>query len=240
MLYNKRGKTYKSIENQGGTKLDTKVLRALSYGLYALGTKDSKKPTGCIINTVFQITSEPKRIAVSVNKDNYTNGCIQEVNYFTVSVLSEEIDPAIIGTLGFQSGKDVDKFQTVPHQLTDLGLPYIKEKTCGYLQCKVLSSMDCGTHTLFLGEVIDGETYPEYKPMTYDYYHNVIKGKTPKNAPSYVALEEEKEASGTEKEIYVCSICKYEYTEGKESFDALPDDWRCPICGAPKSKFEVK
>jgi len=165
--------------------LDKSVLWQLSYGLYAIGAKDGERPCGCIVNTVFQLTSEPALIAVSMNKNNYTHQLISKENTFTVAIFSEETAAVTISYLGFRSGRDFDKFEKVAYQTTPSGLPVANDNICGYMEAKVVNSFDTPTHTVFVAEVIDAVKISELKPMTYEYYHKVVKGKAPKNAPTY-------------------------------------------------------
>lgn len=160
----------------------------LSYGVYVISTWDNGRATGCTANSVMQITSEPATIAVSINHDNYTNGCIKETERFAISILSEESDPLIIGTFGFQSGRDCDKFKNINSENHGF-MPIVKD-SCAYITCKVVDKMETATHTIFLGEVEDADILDAKTPMTYAYYHNVIKGKSPKNAPTYIAESE--------------------------------------------------
>ena len=161
--------------------MNKKVFRNLSYGVYVVSTLDGTRPTGCTANSVMQITSEPASIAISINHDNYTNGCIARTGTFAVSILSEDSDPGLIGTFGFQSGKDVDKFDGTAHTIRD-GMPVLDD-CCGYIVCRVIDKMETSTHTVFLGEVTDGDVLETAPAMTYAYYHNVIKGKSPKTRP---------------------------------------------------------
>lgn len=211
--------------------MDITVLFNLSYGLYVIGARDDHNtPVGCIVNTVFQITNEPNRVAVSVNYDNYTASCIQNLNEFTVSILTEQTDPAVIGTFGFHSSRDVDKYANTSYQLIDNNLPVLTEHTAGWLRCKVENKVDVGTHILFIAEVIETGQGSGETPMTYDYYHKVIKGTAPKTAPTYRAPQ----TAPVDSETWVCGVCGYEYTG---DFAALPEDWVCPICKKPKSVF---
>lgn len=215
--------------------MNTNVLRSLSYGVYVISTLDGERPTGCIANSAMQITSSPVTVALSMNHQNYTHSCIEKCGKFAISVLSENSDPSLIGAFGFQSGKDIDKFENVPYE-TKEGLPVIPD-SCGYMAFKVVDKAETGTHTIFIGELIDGDVYKNEDAMTYVYYHRVVKGKSPKNAPTYIP---EEDASATEaKEIYECSVCKYEY-DGEIPFEDLPDDYVCPICKQPKSVFVKK
>ncbi len=205
-------------------------LRDLSYGVYAVTTKAEGKAAGCIANSVMQITSKPATVAVSVNHDNFTNGIIKASKSFAISILPEDVDVNVIGTFGFKSCRDTDKFASLP--FTEKSAIPVYDKACGYLVCKVISELETETHTIFLGEVIDSGELCGGAPMTYAYYHNVIKGKSPKNAPTYI----EENASD---EKWVCSICGYEYS-GDTPFESLPDDYKCPICTVPKSMFKKK
>lgn len=207
--------------------MENKVLYDLSYGVYLTTTMDKDRPVGCVTNSVMQITSAPMTLAVSVNHDNYTNGCIKESGLFAVSILAEDSDPSLIGTFGFQSSKDVDKFKDVAYEILQ-GAPIIT-KTKGAIVCRVIDTMETSTHTVFLGEVLDAKALEAGTAMTYAYYHNVIKGKSPKNAPTYQPEQEEKKQTIT----YKCRICGYVY-EG----DPLPADFKCPICGVGAEMFE--
>ena len=165
-------------------QMDTNIFRKLSYGVYVISTWDNGRPTGCTANSAMQITSSPATIAVSVNHDNYTNHCISETGKFAVSILSEQTDPSVIGTFGFWSGKDTNKFEKVAYSVKDY-MPVIND-SCGYIACEVIDSMETATHTVFLGEVKGAEAFGDREAMTYSYYHKVIKGKSPKNAPTYL------------------------------------------------------
>lgn len=214
--------------------MNNNAFRNISYGVYVISTWDGERPTGCTANSAMQITSEPATIAISINHNNYTNRCIENAGKFAISILGENSDPSIIGTFGFQSGKDVNKFDSVAYDIK-ADMPIIME-ACAYITCEVINKMETDTHTVFLGKVIDADILTKDNPMTYSYYHKVVKGKSPKNAPTYIA-EETKDENKSEK--YVCSVCGYEY-EGDIPFEELPDDYTCPICGQPKSVFVKK
>ena len=155
----------------------------LSYGVYICTTWDEGRPTGCIANSAMQITSEPATVAVSINHDNYTHACIENCGYFALTILSENVNPRLIGKFGFFSGRDKDKFEGVNYTVREK-LP-IPDDGCAYIVCKVTNKMETSTHTVFLGEVIDADLLKSETPMTYAYYHKVIKGKAPKTAPTY-------------------------------------------------------
>lgn len=164
--------------------MNRNVFHKLSYGVYVVSTWDNGRPTGCTANSAMQITSSPATIAVSINHDNHTNQCIKDTGRFAISILAEDTLPSIIGTFGFQSGRDVDKFSQVKYSVEDY-LPVVTD-SCGYIACQVIDQMETATHTVFLGEVKGAETFGEREAMTYSYYHKVIKGKSPKNAPTYL------------------------------------------------------
>lgn len=167
--------------------MNKNVFRNLSYGVYIVSTWDNGKATGCTANSAMQITSEPATVAVSINHDNHTNSCIKDTGRFAISILSEESDPMIIGTFGFYSGTGKDKFAETQHKIF-ANMPVVSD-SCGYIACEVIDTMETETHTVFLGRVIDGDVNGSATPMTYSYYHNVVKGKSPKNAPTYIAEE---------------------------------------------------
>lgn len=213
--------------------INKNVFRNLSYGVYIVSTMDGDKPTGCVANSVMQITSTPATFAVSMNHDNYTNACIQKSGKFCISILAEQSNPGLIGIFGFQSGKDIQKFENV-EKVEKEGLSVVSD-SCGYIVCKVIDKMETNTHTVFLGEAIVADTMKDGTPMTYAYYHNVVKGKSPKNAPTYV----EEEVEETKEGKWICSVCGYEY-KGELPFEEVPEEFVCPLCKQPKSKFELR
>ena len=216
--------------------MNKNVFRNLSYGVYVVSTLDNGRNTGCIANSIMQITSSPATIAVSMNHDNYTNSCIENSGMFAVSILSETSDASLIGRFGFQSGKDINKFDGIDFDVKS-DLPIITD-SCGYIVCKVIDKMETSTHTVFLGEVIDGDVIGSSPAMTYAYYHKVVKAKSPKNAPTYIAEEtvSAEMSVTTSSEKWICGICGYVY-DGETPFEELPDSYVCPICKQGKDKF---
>ncbi len=166
--------------------MDLKALRQIGYGMYIVSSSKKEKYNGQIANTVFQITSDPVLIGISINKQNLTHDYIVSSKLFVMSVINTNADFKFIGRFGFRSGRDIDKFKDIHTKSTHSGLPVVLENTSSWIECKVVDSVDCGTHTLFLGKVLDSEVLDDTKPMTYDYYHTVIKGKSPKTAPTYI------------------------------------------------------
>lgn len=204
----------------------------LSYGVYLCTSWDEGRPVGCVANSAMQITAEPATLAVSLNHGNYTNRCVSDKGYFSVCVLAEDCDPKLIGKFGFFSSREKDKFADFSWQVRGK-LPVPDGAMC-WFSCRVIDKMETATHTVFLGEVMDADVLKAGTPMTYAYYHKVLKGKTAAKAPTYIAPE-----AGQTAAKYVCKICGYVY-DGKVPFEELPDDWLCPVCGAPKSQFEKR
>ncbi|NQT29242.1 MAG: flavin reductase [Candidatus Saganbacteria bacterium] len=230
-------------------KLET--LHKISYGLYIIAAVKDGKPNGQIANTVFQITSEPPTIAVSINKNNLTHEYILASGRFSVSILEKGAPMQLIGNFGFKSGREFDKFSGIKVKNLADGTPIVLDYALGFLEVKVVNQFDCGTHTIFFAKVIDAEILNSAEPMTYAYYHDVKKGKAPKTAPTYIREEDGKESEAINGEgpmqKYVCKICGYVYDPTKgdpdngvsagTSFAKIPDSWVCPICGADKSQF---
>ena len=210
------------------------ALQSMTYGMFILGTLDGERPTGCVVNTVFQVSAQPPIFAMSVSTSNFTNDCIKRTGKCSVCILSESADPNVIRTFGFRSGCDISKFDSIPYRLTSTGLPVLTDELCGYLELRIIHFSELSTHTLFLGELIGGERYSFSNPMTYSYYHRVIKGSAPKAAPIYHG----EEVQSMSQEKYKCTICGYVYDGSDGPFEELPDDWKCPVCGAGKSLFK--
>lgn len=198
--------------------MDKKAMFRLTYGLFILTAKEGDKDNGCIVNTVSQVTTEPNRIVVAVNKKNYTHDMIVRTGLFNVSVLTEGSRYETYKHWGFQSGADVDKTQAISFQRAENGVIYIAEETNAFLSAKVVSMTDLGTHTLFLADVTDAAVLSEDASVTYAYYQSNIK-----KAP----------AAAEKKKGFICTVCGYIY-EG----DVLPDDFICPWCKHPASDFK--
>ena len=198
--------------------MDMNAMFKISYGLFVLSAKNTSKQNGCIVNTVMQVTSTPNRIVVAVNKNNFTHDMIVSSKEFNVSMLSTSVPFEVFKHFGFQSGKEVNKFENFEHKIASNGIAYLNKNTTAYLSAKVVSITDLGTHSLFLAEVTDGEKLSDEDSVTYDYYQKNIKPK-PTTKPK--------------KTVWRCKICGYEY-EGEE----LPEDFICPLCKHPASDFE--
>lgn len=225
--------------------MDLTCFYKISYGLYVVSSKMDRRFNGQVANTVFQVAAEPPTIAVSINKQNLTHEFIEESRVFSASILSQEPPLSFIGHFGFKSGRELDKFKDVDHKVGVTGTPVVLENSIGYLEAEVIDSLDCGTHTLFIGRVVDAQIIQDGEPMTYAYYHEIKRGKAPKTAPTYVKEESQKEG---EMDKYECVVCGYVYDPEVGDpdsgigpgipFEELPDDWVCPVCGAGKDQFE--
>lgn len=194
----------------------------IQYGLFVITTKDGDRDNGCISNTVAQVTAQPNRISVALNKSNFTTELIQKSGRFTASILSEAADFELFKHFGFQSGRTVNKFADFTDcRRVSNGTFAITRGTNAFISADVEQSIDLGTHMLFIGLVTEMETLSDTPSATYNYYQANIK---PKPQP----------AGKTEdgKTIWRCSICGYEYV-GEE----LPEDFICPICKHPASDF---
>jgi flavin reductase (DIM6/NTAB) family NADH-FMN oxidoreductase RutF/rubredoxin len=225
--------------------MDTKALYKIGYGLYIVSSYKGQKRNGQVANTVFQITSQPPTIAVSINKENLTYEYIKQSKVFTVSILAQDTPLAFIGHFGFKSGRDIDKLKGIKYKTGVTKAPIVTDHTLAYLEAKVLQEVDAGTHSIFIGELVGAEVIGEGEPMSYAYYHQVKRGTTPKTAPSYI---EEKKEAGAKMAKYKCNVCGYIYDpelgdpdggiKPGTPFEEIPDDWVCPVCGAAKSEFE--
>jgi flavin reductase (DIM6/NTAB) family NADH-FMN oxidoreductase RutF len=166
--------------------MNQNALHKIGYGLYVVTSNKDDKINGQIANTVFQITSKPPTLAVSINKENYTHEFIKQSRSFVVNVLDRDSEMVFIGRFGFKCGRDIDKFDGIKYRLSQLGNPILEETSVAYLEIRVEKEVDMGTHTVFIGEIVDGDIMSDGEPMTYAYYHQVKKGKAPKSAPTYI------------------------------------------------------
>lgn len=206
-------------------------LQKITYGLYVVGCYSDDRPVGCIINTCFQVTSENPVLAISLNKNNFTLDAIRRNPRFSLSILAEDTDPSIIGKFGFCSSRDNDKYSGYGYKDLD-GAPAVNGKFCGRLILDAFDFVDCGTHIIVIGRL--KATYEgEGRPMTYSYYHEVIKGSAPKSAPTY-REEPASETRPVAKRVYKCDVCGYTV----ECDGELPADFTCPICGVDRSHFK--
>lgn len=194
----------------------------LTYGLFVVTACKDGRHNGCITNTVGQVTTQPNRISLCLNKGNFTHDMLLDTGRLTVSVLSEEAPFALFQRFGFQSGRDVDKFADFPAAWpTENGTKFIAQGTNAYISATVTDTVDLGTHTMFLCEVTEMEVLSDVPSCTYAYYLANIKPKP------------EKRTSPTGKTVWRCKICGYEI-EAEE----LPADFQCPLCKHGREDFE--
>ena len=166
--------------------MNTNALHKLGYGMYIIGAYKGDQLNGQVANTVFQITSEPPTVAVSINKTNLTHEFIKETGVFSVAVLCQATPLTYIGGFCFKSGRDTDKLENKTYKIGETKAPIFLDHATAYLEAKVIKDVDVGTHTIFIGEIIAAEVLTEDTCMTYEYYHQVKRGTTPKTAPSYI------------------------------------------------------
>lgn len=163
------------------------ALFKISYGLYIVCSGDQIKGNGFISNTVFQVTAEPPNFAACCHKNNFTSGFIQRSGAFSVSVLNKDASSEIFGRFGYRSGKDFDKLAGMNVRYGDTGVPVVLNESIAFIECKLVQTIDVGTHLIFIGELINAEILDDTKePLTYLYYRQVKKAFAPKNAPTYI------------------------------------------------------
>ena len=201
--------------------MDKKALYKLSYGVFMLSTKVGSKVNGCITNTCMQVAGSPTRIAICVINTNYTCDLIKESGVFALTLLDQTAGFELIQHFGFQSGRDVDKFANLRLPEDVNGIPYLAWQACAVISGKVTNSLDLGTHTMFIAEVVDAKVLSEEAPLTYADYQDHVK-------PKKKEAKEQRPIKG-----FRCRICGYVY-EGA----VLPEDFLCPLCGHGPEDFE--
>ncbi|MCJ7423463.1 flavin reductase [Candidatus Bathyarchaeota archaeon] len=226
--------------------MNLEALHRISYGIYVVTSGKGNLFNGQIANTVFQVTAKPEMIAASINKQNFTHELIKQTSVFAVSVLSKSAPLKLIGSFGFRCGRDVDKFEDINYRTGRTGTRIVLDSSVAYIETEVIKEVDAGTHTVFIGRVVDAEILNNEEPMTYAYYHEVKRGITPSSAPTYLVAETFVARDGNTK--YKCTVCSYIYDPEKGDpdsriepgtpFKELPNSWVCPICGVAKDKFE--
>ena len=170
-----------------GFAIDLTAFFKMTYGLYVVSAEADGLRAGCIINTAVQVTAEPPRVSVAVNKDNVTARAIAQSGAFAVTVIDKTADMPYIGNFGFRSSDTYDKFEKYGCETSAVGSPYAPEHACALIACRLIDTVDVGTHYLFIGEAVDAQVLSDEEPLTYSYYHTVLKGKTPPKASSYQA-----------------------------------------------------
>lgn len=197
--------------------MDQKALWKLTYGLYLLTARQDGRDNGCIINTAVQVANDPARISIAVIKGGCTHDMLLATGRFNLSALTVDAPFGLFQHFGMQSGRSVDKLAGRGDVARSAnGLCYLTEAACGYLSCKVTAQLDLGSHTLFIGEVEDGEALSDRAACTYAYYQSHIKQKP----------------QPLKKKGWICSVCGYVY-EG----DEVPEDFLCPLCKHGRKDF---
>lgn len=210
-------KEYIAQSPERANKNDLTALFKIGYGLYVVTSNDGTKDNGLIVNTVTQLTDNPNRIAVNINKANYSHHVIKKTGVMNVNCLSVEAPFEVFQNFGFQSGRTVDKFANWPAYRSDNGLMFLPKYINAFMSLKVEQYVDLDTHGMFICTVTEARVMSDKETMTYTYYHNNVKPKP--------------QTEG--KKGFVCKICGYIY-EG----DVLPDDYICPLCKHGVADFE--
>ena len=169
--------------------MDLNAFSKLGYGVYVVASGNKERQNAFIATAVMQVTAEPAKIVVDCHKNNFTANLIRELQAFSVSVVNQTYKPTTIGTFGFRSGKDFNKFENCKEAIfgNNTQVPIVLEDCLAWFECKLTNEMDIGTHVLFVGEVLDAQITAENEvPLTYSYYHEMKKGVTAKNAPSFI------------------------------------------------------
>ena len=167
--------------------IDYEALFRVSYGMYIVCSGSGEEGNGYISNTVFQVTSDPPRLATSCNKNNHTAGIISGTGFFSVTVLSDKAAPELFGRFGYRSGKDSRKLDGISLKYGESGVPVVLNDAVAVFECRLTDTIDAGSHLIFIGEIIQCEVIDESsEPLTYLQYRKVRKGSAPKNAPTYI------------------------------------------------------
>ena len=208
---------YMARRGENVNKNDSTALFNIGYGLYVVTSNDGEKDNGLIVNTVTQVTNTPNRVAVTINKQNYSYHIIKQTGQMNVNVLSVDAPFKVFESFGFRSGRTVNKFEGCTVQRSDNGLVILPRYINSFISLKVENYVDVGTHGIFICEVTEARVINKNETMTYSYYQNNVKPK-PKTEG---------------KKGFVCKICGYVY-EGEE----LPEDFICPLCKHGAADFE--
>jgi len=213
--------------------MDVTALHRLSYGLYIVGVKTPNGFGGCVVDAVAQVASgNPPSLILSSMKGNYTNERIKAEGEFTLSVLAEDANPFVVAIFGFQSARTADKWSHVPHDFKD-GLPVLKE-AAAWLRCRVTEAKELSTHTLFICQITDAwNSAAQAKPLIFANYQKTMKNDAVEAFKAFKAGDKVPETRPTPR----CSICGYAYAYAVP-LEQLPADWKCPVCGVGKDKFE--
>jgi len=224
------------------------ALYKVPYGLYMISSHKGKKINGQIANALFQVTAEPPTVAISINKKNLTHEYISSSKVFAANILCQKTPMTFIGNFGFKSGRDINKFEHVNYKLGKTHSPILADNCLGYFEAEVIDQLSVGTHTIFVGKVVNDHLNASEIVLTYDYYQQVKGGRAPKTAPTYRKKTTENSKEEKDMDKYVCTVCGYVYDPRKgdsdngvepgTAFEDIPNDWVCPVCGAEKKAFE--
>jgi flavin reductase (DIM6/NTAB) family NADH-FMN oxidoreductase RutF/rubredoxin len=222
----------------------------MTYGMYLISCADGETRNAYIANTAFQVSAEPPMFAISCHKENYSTALIANGKAFSISVLEQDVPLAFIQRFGYQSAYKGEKFYQLNFKRGVTGIPVVYDYTVAWFECRVVQQVDVGTHWLFVGEVVDyGLLSSRDKPLDYGWYREHHKASSPSKAPTYVPDGDDKPLISGEglMEMYACGVCDYVYNPARgdiaggippgTSFNELPDDWKCPICGVGKMMF---
>lgn len=169
--------------------IDRGAFKSLGYGMYIVTSAHDGKINAQVANTVFQVTSKPPQIAAAISKANLTHEYISKSKVYTVCALSEKAPMEFFGPMGFRSGRVIDKFESVNHKVGTNGCPILIDHVTAAMEVKVVQEVDAGSHTLFIGEVINTQLFEADTAMTYKYYRDIVKGMTPVDSPTHVPDE---------------------------------------------------
>ena len=197
--------------------IDATALFNIGYGLYVVTTNDGIKDNGCIVNTVCQLTSSPERVAVTVNKANYTHDTVKKTGILNVNCLGIDAPFKVFEAFGFKSGRDTDKFADCKPEKSENGLVVLPKYINAFMSLKVENYVDLGTHGMFICSLTEAKVISDKETMSYSYYHKNVKPK-PKT----------ENIKG-----YLCTICGYVHDEPE-----IPDDFECPLCHHGREVFE--
>lgn len=166
--------------------MDLNAFFKITYGVYIITSKLGDKLNGMVATTASQVTAEPVQMTVGINKESLTHEIIKKTGLVGVCALSQKANFNFIGNFGFKTGRDTDKFKGIGFEPGITGVPLLTDNTVAVFEGRIIDSMDAGTHTIFLAEAVEARILADEEPLTYEYYHKVIKGKSPKFAPTFV------------------------------------------------------
>ena len=230
--------------------MNFEALNKISYGLYLVTTHYEGVDYGFIGNAFMQVTAEPSQIIIASNKENNSTEIISKSKKIGIIVIGQNTKRELIANFGYKSSRNINKFDGYKVHYSPLHVPIITDNMCAWMDAEVKQEFDVGTHILYLCELVNGDVIDANEPLlTYDYYRNVFKLKSPKTAPTFVDPKLKK-AEPVHHDVYVCEVCGYEYhpslgdadqhIPAGTPFEELPAEWRCPLCSKGKTFFKKK